>query len=205
MQQLPDIRRDGRRGRLLCAAKGGGAFDFQRPRWYRQAVKRSRFVVGKLRRPADTGQPILLPLYPNHERQRAVERIVWGRHRLYLADRLLRETRYGRASVSLLDRNGTVYAQQPADPRSIGKTHPLPWNGRGDRGWKQEGKGAAGEAMGCTRLYAYPAVGGAEKAAMFLSAEYVAGSRCWAGQPPFAAKTGVAGRLDPAVRWGRGM
>jgi len=152
-------------GRLLCAAKGGGVFDFSDRDWYRQAVKRSRFVVGSYVVGKILGQPILPAAYAIMNDSGAVERIVWAAIDVTWLDRLLRETRLPEgASVSLLDRNGTVIAQQPADPRSIGKTHPLPWMVEEIVAGKQEGKGAARGSDGVQRLFAYAGLpGGAER------------------------------------------
>jgi len=152
-------------GRLLCAAKGGGEFDFSDRDWYKQVIKRSRFVVGSYIVGKILGKPILPAAYPIVNGHGTVERIVWAAIDVAWLDRLLRETGLPEGvSVSLLDHDGTVIAQHPADPRSIGKPHPLPWMAKEISAGKQEGSGEARGSDGVQRLFAYASLpGGAER------------------------------------------
>ncbi len=143
------------RGRLLCAAKGGGQ-DFSDRDWYREVVKSPRFVVGHYVIGKISGLPILPAAYPILDEAGTLRRVVWlALDMAWLGETLRRGARTQDAVVNLLDKQGVVLARHPSDPDMVGKPHRLGWLVQAILAGRTEGSGEARPPQGETRLVAF--------------------------------------------------
>lgn len=160
------------RGRLLCAAKGGGQ-DFSDRDWYREVVKSPRFVVGHYVIGRITGLPVLPAAYPILDEAGKLRRVVWlALDTAWLGETLQRGARTQDAVVNLLDKQGTVLARHPHDPAMVGKPHRLGWLVQAILAGRAEGSGEARTPQGETRLVAFARLNGGTEGGVYVAVSF---------------------------------
>ena len=143
-------------GKLLCAAKGSGSQDFSDRYWYQQAIKSNHFVVGDY----NIGRIQSLPIIPlaqairNHEGK--VQRVILVAINVgWLEHRLKHNQFENEAVLRVLDKNGTLVAQQPSNPKGVGKPYPDSSLFNAIASGLPEGTGETTTNDGKSQLYAY--------------------------------------------------
>ncbi len=158
------------RGRLLCAAQGGGQ-DFSDRDWYRAAVQSKSFVVGQLVIGRISGQPVIPVAYPILDSAGKLRRIVWASLDVKWLDQTLKLSSRGYdVTVRLLDNQGVVIARQPPSPAMLGRPHNVAWLVESIKAGKTDGVGEARTLEGEVRLITFARLDDSGEGGLYVSA-----------------------------------